>query len=486
MILEAWRLSAHELGAAYARGETDPVAVVSALERRIDRLNPDLNAIIARDPGALAAARESATRLRAGAGRSTLEGIPFTVKDNILVAGLACTWGSRLFQDYLPADDELPVARLRGAGAIVLGKTNVPEFTLEGYTTNPLFGTTCNPWDPALTPGGSSGGGVAAVAAGFGPFALGTDGGGSIRRPASHAGLVGLKPSIGRVPRGPSLPQILLDFEVIGPVARTVADVKLVYRAIAGPSALDRRSLLSGDPYHVENRPLKVLYVPRFGDAPVDQEVLASANDAARVLAALGLEVEKGTLPFDILPIVEFWQVLGQVGVAYVLANHAGKEHLIGERWRAMAEQGRQVSATRYLAGIEAVDAFRRSVTGAFNRFDLMMTPSAAALPWPADQPYPEIIDGKPVGPRGHAVYTGWVNACGHPAIALPSAPSRGGLPIGIQLIGRFGADELLLQIGQRFEEASPWRERWPTLADRKSTRLNSSHIQKSRMPSSA
>ena len=461
---EAWRLSAAELGEAYARGETDPITVLETIEARIEQLNPVLNAIICRDAGAAAAARESAARLHAGKARSALEGVPFTVKDSILVAGLACTWGSRTMRDFVPREDELPVSRLRAAGAIVLGKTNVPEFTLEGYTTNALFGTTRNPWNPALTPGGSSGGAVAAVAAGLGPVAIGTDGGGSIRRPACHAGLVGLKPTIGRVARGPSLPQILLDFEVIGPVARTVADAALMFEVIAGTDPRDRRSLYGRDERRAGD-PLKLLFVPRFGDAPVDSQVLASVNDAARVLAMQGVEVSEGELPFDLSPIVEFWPLLGQVGVAHLLAQRPGGEALVGERMRAMAEEGRKIGAARYLAGIEAVDAFRRTVTDAFGRIDLIMTPAAAALPWPADQPYPETIDGKAVGPRGHAVYTGWVNACGHPAIALPCAPSREGLPIGFQLVGRFGADELLLAIARRYESARPWAERWPALA---------------------
>jgi aspartyl-tRNA(Asn)/glutamyl-tRNA(Gln) amidotransferase subunit A len=461
---EAWSMSAQELGAAYARGELDPVGVLRALDERIAALNPALNAIVARDPAGHAAARESTERLRNGAPRSVLEGVPFTVKDNILVAGIPCTWGSRLFRDFLPDSDELPVARLRAAGAIPIGKTNCPEFTLEGYTTNPLYGTTRNPWDLALTPGGSSGGAVAAVAAGFGPIALGTDGGGSIRRPASHAGLVGFKPSIGRVARVHSLPQILLDFEVIGPIARTVADAALLYRTMASPDARDRRSLYGSDPRSAQ-APLRLLYVPKLAGAPVDREVIASADRAADALAACGIRVEQGELPFDLSPMNEFWPVLGQVGVAMLLNAHPGKEHLVGERMRAMGDAGRGVPAARYLAGIEAVDHFRSRVSEAFEHFDLLMTPSAAALPWPAGEPYPPQIDGHEVGPRGHAVYTAWVNACGHPAINLPCTPSRSGLPIGFQLIGRFGADEQLLAVAQLFEEANPWSERWPELA---------------------
>ena len=243
-----WQLSATGLAAAFAGGKTTPGAHLEQLLARIAELNPELNAIIALDPGVREAAKESTQRIAANRARSALEGVPVTVKDSILVAGLPCTWGSRVFEQYVPALDELPVARLRAAGALILGKTNVSEFTLEGYTWNPLHGVTRNPWNPKLTPGGSSGGAVASVAAGLAPLALGTDGGGSIRRPASHTGLVGLKPSIGRVARGPSLPQILLDMEVIGPIARTVEDAALLYRAIAGPDARDRRSLLAAEP----------------------------------------------------------------------------------------------------------------------------------------------------------------------------------------------------------------------------------------------
>ena len=170
--------------------------------------------------------------------------MPLTVKDNIHVGGLRATWGSRLFADHVAAEDELAVARVRGQGAVIIGKTNCPEFTLQGYTDNLLFGPTRNPWNTSLTPGGSSGGAVAAVASGLAPLALATDGGGSIRRPASHTGLVGLKPSIGRVARVGGFPAILHDMEVIGPIARTTADAALLLSVIAGPDPRDRASLV--------------------------------------------------------------------------------------------------------------------------------------------------------------------------------------------------------------------------------------------------
>ena len=207
-----WRLAAMELAAGYRAQAFSPIDALNAILERISAVNPRLNAIVTLDAeGARAAALASAARWSAGTALSNLDGIPLSVKDNIPVRGMRATWGSRVYADFVPDADELPIARLRAAGAVILGKTNCPEFTLHGYTDNSLFGTTRNPWNIALTPGGSSGGAVAAVAAGLGPVAIGTDGGGSIRRPASHTGLVGFKPSRGRVPRCDGFPAILLD-----------------------------------------------------------------------------------------------------------------------------------------------------------------------------------------------------------------------------------------------------------------------------------
>ena len=465
-VTRPWQLGVRELGEAFRRGETAPDAHLALLETRIEALNPRLNAIIAFDGAARAAAQSSAARYRAGQTLGPLDGIPFVVKDNILVKGLPCVWGSRVYRDYVPTEDELPVARLRAAGAVVVGKTNVPELTFEGITWNPVFGATRNPWDLALTPGGSSGGSVAAVAAGLVPLALGTDGGGSVRRPASHTGLVGLKPSIGALPRVHSLPMMLLDLEVIGPIGRGVADVALAYRAMAGPDARDRRSLfLAARPAAPSRDPPSVLFVPRFGDAPLDPEIEASVDAAARTLEALGIRVESGPMPFDLAALDEFWPAFGAAGVAYVMSMHPGKESLLGPRFQAMLEDGRKIPASRYLEGVEIFERMRRESARVFERYDFIMTPSAAALPWPAETPYPDTIEARPVGSRGHAIYTGWVNACGVPAISLPCAPSREGLPIGFQIAAGFGADERLLEVAARFEARAPWRHRWPALA---------------------
>ncbi|MGH8675897.1 MAG: amidase, partial [Burkholderiales bacterium] len=261
-----------------------------------------------------------------------------------------------------------------------------------------------------------------------------------------------------------SLPMMLLDLEVIGPIARTVEDAALLYSVIAGPDERDRRSLFRPAATQPKS-PLRVLYVQRFGDAPLDPEIAASVDGAARALEALGCRVETGSVPFDLAPLNEFWPIFGAAGVAWVMSMHPGKEKLLGPRFHAMLEQGRNVSAAQYLAGIEIFERMRAESVSVFERYDFVMTPSAAALPWPAETPFPEMIDGKQVGPRGHAVYTGWVNACGIPAINLPCAPSRAGLPIGFHLVARFGADERLLDFAKRYEVANPWRERWPAIA---------------------
>src|SRR5690606_1075168 len=210
-----------------------PVEITESILARIEEIDSKLNAFchIAAD-SARQAARESEARTRKNARLSPLDGIPVHIKDNVFVAGMPCTWGSLLFKDHVPDMDDPPVAKLRASGAVLIGKTNTPEFALMGKTENTLFGVTRNPWDLSLTPGGSSGGAAAAVAAGMGPLALATDSGGSIRRPASYCGVVGLKTSLGKVARGMGFPATVYDFQTIGPIARDATDAELLFDAI--------------------------------------------------------------------------------------------------------------------------------------------------------------------------------------------------------------------------------------------------------------
>jgi aspartyl-tRNA(Asn)/glutamyl-tRNA(Gln) amidotransferase subunit A len=464
---ELWSVSACELSRAYAARELSPVEVLAAIFTRIDTINPKINAIVSLNANeAWQAARASEKRWRAGAPLGALDGIPLTIKDSIPVKGLRTTWGSRLLEDYVPDRDELPVARLREQGVVILGKTNVPEFTLQGYTDNLLFGPTRNPWDLALTPGGSSGGAVAAVASGLGPVALGTDGGGSIRRPASHTGLVGLKPSLGRVAQSDGLPPLLHDFEVIGPIARTTADVELLFDALAGVDRRDQASLafpgikpeLAG-----AEMPQRILFVPQVPGSPVDPEIAANVAEAARNLQALGHHVESAEAPFEGAALDRVWSVVGPSGLAWLLRRYPDWRSKVSRSIRTMAESGAALTAADYVDALAGVARLRSHFEDVFTRYDLILTPSAAALPWLAEVSHPEAIGGQPVGSRGHAVFTAFANAAGLPGISIPCRPSQAGLPIGIQLVGAFGADEKLLRLAHQYECASPWADRWPS-----------------------
>jgi aspartyl-tRNA(Asn)/glutamyl-tRNA(Gln) amidotransferase subunit A len=446
-----WSLSARELALAYAGG-LSPEHAMAATLARIDAINPKLNAIVTLDAaGATASAEASARRWKAGRQLGPFDGVPVTIKDNILAAGLRATWGSRLYRDFVPEMDETPVRRLREAGAVILGKTNVPEFTLHGFTDNELFGATGNPWNVALTPGGSSGGAVAAVASGLGALALGTDGGGSIRRPAGHTGLVGFKPSRDAVPRGQGFPAILHNFEVAGPIARCVDDVVSAMDIIAGAN-------WSNDP--IVQRP-RIAYAPTFGGAPVDPLIRDVVARTIAGMQKLGLDVEMLS-PFDLAdPLVQVWSIISQTGVAWLLANKPDWKDKVSPGIAEMAAAGDRHTAKDYLNALDVISAMQRTFDGFFERYDFLITPTTAAMPWPARDPYPAEIDGKPVGPRGHAVFTPFANALGLPAISLPCTMEDNDMPVGVQIVAARHRDHALLSFAHEFE-GRLFVHRWP------------------------
>ncbi|MGE5064048.1 MAG: amidase [Myxococcales bacterium] len=464
-ILDAWhKASAAELGGAFRDRQVSPVEVLDQVLRQCERVNGSTNAIVTLDEaGARRAAKASEKRFLAGEPLGPLDGVPLAIKDNLLCRGLRTTWGSSLYENFVPTWDELPVARVRAAGAVILGKTNVPPFTLQGYTSNALFGTTRNPWDLRLTPGGSSGGAVAAVACGVGPIGMGTDGGGSIRRPAGYTSLVGLKPSIGRVARGEGLPPILYDLEVIGFLARTIDDVSLLYSELSGSDPRDRRSLAAAcaQPARCTSKPQKQIYlVMRFGDAPLDPEIGDAVTETARRLETLGYRVEEGTAPFPIQTINDILETIFATGLARIVETNATAQ--VDPTLAALLVRGKSLSAAAYLAAVNSLWELRAQSDQVFGAHDFLMTPTAAAMPWPACEPYPRHIGGCEVGPRGHAIYTGFVNVLGLPAIALPAPRSPTALPIGFQLVGRFGDDERLIALAREYESVWPWKEAWP------------------------
>lgn len=466
--MELWRHGIAALQSGYRNGDFSPAEVLASLKERIAAVNPLLNAIVTpNDEAAAAVADQSSRRWREGRPLGPLDGIFVTVKDNIPVAGLRCTWGSKAYEAYVPARDELAVRRLREAGAGILGKTNVPEFTLQGYTDNAIFGPTANPWNTALTPGGSSGGAVAAVAAGLGVAALATDGGGSIRRPCAHAGLYGLKPSPGFVARTDHLPPLLADFETLGVIARSPADIAAVLVRIAGRAAGDRSSYAFTDDQRKTVLPhaggLRILYVPAFAGFPVDPEIAASVERAARLFEGLGHHVETGPVPFDIDRLNGIWNTIGPAGLAWLVDREGIDAGLISPSLLPMVETGRKTTASAYIQLLSDVQALRAELAGVFQDHDVILTPSVAALPWPKSETHPAVIDGVAAGPRGHAVFTPFANAGGLPGINLPTAPSSSGLPIGCQLVGPFGSDMVLLALAGSYEDAFG-SFRWPEI----------------------
>jgi aspartyl-tRNA(Asn)/glutamyl-tRNA(Gln) amidotransferase subunit A len=463
---ELWREEAATLSERLAAREITPTQLLEMYLERCDRLNPKLNAftVIDRD-GAAQAAKAASERQKAGQRLGPLDGIPVAIKDNLYVGGLPAHWGSLMLEDFVPDRDDICVERLRAAGAIIFGKTTTPEFALSGRTESRMSGTTRNPWNLDLTPGGSSGGAVAAVAAGLVPLTVGTDAGGSIRLPASYTGLVGLRPSNGRVPRRYGFPPMALDFQAIGLAARTVRDLRLLCGAVAGPDVRDPASLHITPPRR-QATPRRLGWFTRIGDEGASAEVAASHAEALERLKSLGYLVEPCPPPFDLAEIREIWDTLTAVGAARAAAR-------FGDKWKTLAttqiagfvERGLAVPATKYVNALDRLQSFRAETSARWGDFDALVLPVNPVPAWPVETDHPTEIDGKSVSPATQGMFCGWVNAMGYAGMSIPGRPSSGGLPIGIQLVTTAGADEVIVEIAQRVEDVAPWRDRWPLLA---------------------
>ena len=453
--MQPWQLSASELVQAYASRELSPVEAANACLARNAQVHPVLNAMVCVDEtGALAAARASEARYARGESRGPLDGVAFTVKDNLFVRGVRATWGSRLYADFIPDHDDIAVARLRDAGAVFLGKTNTPELAMAGYTDNLVFGVTRNPWNSQLTPGGSSGGAVAATAAGIAPLALATDGGGSTRVPASFTGVLGLRPSTGRVPRLHGFPPLVHDLQVVGLVARTAPDLQALFDVVGLPDDRDTTSLAFDDrPGDDVATRLRIRLVTHAGDEPVDPQVRDAAKKTAAALETMGHLVSEGAAPFDNAEIRHIWTVISGAGIARVVAKHPDWEAKVTPGILNAARTGLACSAADYLRALDLLADLRRHAREIWNDCDLVLTPTATTLPWPAGEPNPQKIDGKPAGAGAPSLFAKWVNAAALPAINVPAGLSREGLPLGAQLVAPFGGDRRLLVIAAQLEK---------------------------------
>lgn len=465
-------MSAVELIDAYTSRELSPIEVLDALEARMESVNPKINAfVIPMLETARGAAREAESAYREGRARP-LEGVPAGVKDNIFTAGVRTTFGSKLYQDFVPEEDAVVVERLKGAGAVILGKTNMPEFGMVGITENPLHGRTVNPWDLRKTCGGSSGGSAAAVAAGLCPVALGNDAGGSIRIPASLCGVFGIKPQFGRIPWYPHLPGFdNLHHE--GPLTRSVEDAALLLDVLAGP---DRRDFASLPAYpgkfredmRGEVKGLRVAYSPDLGFAPaVDREVLEATRKAASVFADLGCEVEEIDAALPATTEMDFV-------ITVIVESVAFKEERM--------EEYKKVAYPLYLPFLDLIDLYSpkdvvriqlhryelwEAVRRIFERHDLLLTPATACPAFDHEEigPLgPPSIEGVEVGPAGWVPFTIPFDFTWQPAASVPCGFSSAGLPIGLQVVGDRFQEALVLKAAAAFEEAHPWRDRKPEL----------------------
>ena len=441
--------------------EVSPVAVVEAVLARIDALQPTVNAFITvTAEEARETARRAEAAVLAGERLGPLHGVPFSVKDLLFTKGVRTTMGSLIFADQVPGEDAVPVRRLREAGAILVGKTTTPEFGHKPLTDSPLFGATRNPWDLSRTAGGSSGGAAAAVATGQGPLALGTDGGGSVRLPASCCGIVGLKPTLGRVPHVHQS-DLFSSTSYIGPMARTVAETAACFDALVGFDAGDpySRPEPADDPRDVSVRGLRIGWLPRVGNRLVDPEVLASCEAAVRHLEGRGAHVE--IVDEDMSAFERTFLIGLQAGLAARVGSHmATFGDKVAVSLRESIERGAQWSAVDWVNALGQRTAVYRRVNALLQRFDFLLSPtlSRPALAVDHDAFKPITIAGEEAGTIRGAWYPYlWpFNLSGHPAISLPCGWSSDGLPIGLQIVGPWYGDRRVLALAGHLERERP------------------------------
>ncbi len=445
------------LAALVRRKEASPVEIVQAALARIEARR-ELNAFITVTADqALAAARHAEAAVMAGEPLGPLHGIPYSVKDLTLTAGVRTTMGSAIYEDFVPKDDAVAVARAKAAGAILIGKTLTPEFGHKQVPTAPLFGRTLNPINPAYTPGASSSGAAAAVAAGMGPLALGTDGGGSIRIPAACCGIVGLKATLGVVPHLQA-PDLYSANSFTGPMARDVADTRLLFEAIAGFDARDPWGAGSAPPRRaapVSLRGLRVAWLPSAGNR-VDPEVEAIAGAAVQAMAREGASVETVQLDFVSLE-KHFLVVLQSLLAARVGANLERFGNRLDASLIDAVLKGRRHTAVDLHEATFAKTRCFNELQALFERFDVLVSPTLSAPPLPIDMDVSGEIEiaGRPAGTVRGAwyPYTYPMNLTGHPALSMPCGRSAIGLPIGLQLVGRWYDDHYLLDVAALVEQ---------------------------------
>lgn len=464
--MELAHLSAMQIRRLIQRRKVSPVEVVQACLDQLDRHNEAINAVCTISEQAIDEARRAEQAVMRGEKLGLLHGLPVGIKDVTPVAGLRTTYGSTLYTDYIPTEDALIVQRLKAAGAIILGKTNVPEFALGANTFNPIFGPTRNPWNPELTAGGSTGGGAAALATGMITLAEGTDLGGSLRIPASFCGVVGLRPSPGLVPTYPS--SFLWDtLNVTGCMARTAEDVALMLQAVAGPSPLvpicqptAGRDFIAA----VRAKPpqgLRLAYYPDIAGVGIDPAIELICRLTSLELAQNGAHVEEktGDIAFAWEPYLDLR------GVQVITTHHhrLDKMEQFGPNLATNLQSGLDVTTEELGLAEQARSCLWELFHEFFQSYDFLLTPCVAVKPFPVEEHYPAAIGGKPM-----RSYIDWVaptfllSLTGLPVASVPCGLTADGLPVGLQILGQPRDEEGVLALARQIQAMRPVG--WPTV----------------------
>ena len=463
---------ASELAALIAGKQASPVELTALYFERIERLDGQLNAYLTlcRDE-AMQAAKDAENAVMRGDALGPLHGVPISIKDLELTKGIRTTSGSLPFKDRIPDEDSIVVERVKAAGAIILGKTNTPEFGHRGTTEN-LLGEPCrNPWNTERTPGGSSGGAAAALAAGLCAIATGSDGGGSVRIPASFCGLYGIKPTQGRVPRynGRAAPAVANQLSQSGPISRTVRDSAILLQALAGWDARDAGSLRDAPADYItaldrDISGLRIAWSPDFGYAAVDSEVVDVCSKAAQIFGEMGCALDESGFTLDSPQ--EAFRAL------FAVNTYASSGYLLHERgddltgyFRANMEYAATLTAADYAKAIGELDVVKARFDTFFEDYDLLLSPTMAVPAFEIEK-HPAAIDGKEVDPFfGYLPFTYPINAIGHTAASIPCGFSSDGMPIGLHIVGRKGDEATVLAASAAFERAMPWADKRPPVS---------------------
>lgn len=461
--------TARRQAAAVRSREISATELLQAHLDQIDRVNPTVNAIVSLDPErALAAARQADDRVMSGEPIGPLHGLPIAHKDTLELAGWRTTHGSPLLAAHVPDRTQICVERTRSAGAVTLGRTNVPEFGAGSHTVNPVFGATRNPYDPDRSAGGSSGGAAAALATGMIAIADGSDTGGSLRNPASFNNVVGLRPSVGRVPTWPES-AAWGQLSVKGPLARTVGDLQLLLSVMAGPDPRSPLGIPTDNPDFVDDRPvrgLRVAWAPTLGGLPIDPEVADTlAATVAELPARLGCHVEVAEPDLagadDAFLTLRAWQMAASMGA---MAARHGDRVCRDVRWNI--EVGHTLTGADVARAEVSRTALFHRMREFFDRYDLLIAPTSQVAPFPVELDYPHRVGGQEM-----TTYLDWmksaylISVTGCPALSVPGGFTPSGLPVGLQVIAPYRAEQRLFPFAAAVEEQFGYGLQRPAVA---------------------